>query len=136
MSSIKEISDQIPGMSFHFEMEQIDQDSKNLINSNEKFYLVYDTGNLSSYYTIKEQIKILEENLEKIKIVHLKDKDTGISVRPGRGKTPFNEIFSILRKSKRIFHLTIQTARDKDGCEVDTICNDLNFFKKIYEQNF
>ena len=76
-------------------------------------------------------------NLKRIRIIHLKDKLNGITVRPGEGDVPFVDIFSILKKTVEKINLTIQTSRGKDGEEELTINKDLQFFKqKIYEQNF
>ena len=126
-----------PEMLVHIEMEQIDENSISLLDISDNFYFVYDTGNLTSFYTKDEQLDILEMNLKRIRIIHLKDKLNGITVRPGEGDVTFVDIFSILKKTVEKINLTIQTSRGKDGEEELTINKDLQFFKqKIYEQNF
>lgn len=128
------LSRDFPEMEFHFEVEKFDKNFDQLISLSPNFYLVYDTGNVSDYYSMKNQEKIIKKYRDKIKIVHLKDKSDDGTVPPGKGRVDFKLIFSLFNSRSGEIKYTIQTARGESGLEEQTIKNHISFFKSKYEQ--
>ena len=133
-SQIENLSKSLPNVDFHFEVEKFDKNSRDLIYSRPNFYLVYDTGNVSDYYSNKSQIRIIKSYLEKIKIVHLKDKNERGTVPPGEGKVDFRGIFQTLKLKREEIYYTIQTAREEEGREIETIRKHIKFLTKEYAE--
>lgn len=93
-------------------------------------YLVYDTGNLTTLKVDHEYY--INMSSDKIANVHLKDRVKGktTTVEPGEGGTNFDSIFKTLNKNNYSGLFTLQTARGKDGDEIETIKKHINYFKQ------
>ena len=121
-----------PSLIFSFEIESHQNVITPIIYSNDNFRLTYDTGNMTSlginheYYITKYK--------DKIDTVHIKDRlFDGTTVSPGTGKTDFKSIFNCLRFiNDKDINYTIQTDRENDGDEVNTISKHKKIIEKLY----
>jgi hexulose-6-phosphate isomerase len=119
-------------LNFYFEIDAHHSLVKNFISSHNNFYFTYDTGNLtSSGYNHSEYIEAVFEHIGN---VHLKDRTINPpkTVKPLFGNTDFFIIFKLLNKMNYKGNFTLQTAREKEGFELNTIKE----HKKIFENLF
>tara|TARA_B110000211_G_C14026947_1_gene530318 strand:+ start:492 stop:1271 length:780 start_codon:yes stop_codon:yes gene_type:complete len=125
-----------PELEFHFEMESDWGISLELVKSSPNFYLIYDTGNITSCgFDHSEWIK---NCIPYIRNVHLKDrtKKPIRTVKPFTGDTNFNLIFDKLKYFDYNGLYTLQLARGKDGEEIITTKEHIKLFKNLYEEKF
>ena len=83
--------------------------------------ITYDTGNITSFGLDHELY--IDSFRTDINQVHIKDRvrDTLETVIPGEGDTDFSLIFNKLKSINYDGLYTLQTARENDGDEVETI---------------
>jgi hypothetical protein len=123
-----------PELEFHFEMESSWNITTELVKDCSNFFLIYDTGNITSCgFDHKEWIT---NNLQFIKNVHLKDRTVNPlkTVEPLTGDTDFTLIFKTLNELKYKEIFTLQLARGKEGDEIKTIKEYIKLFKHLYEK--
>ena len=134
-SFINEISNYglaYPQLTFSFEIESYEHVIQEVLEVCPNFRLTYDTGNMTSlginhkYY--------IQKFIDKIDNVHLKDRTFDKkTVLPTHGATDFNSIFENLSYYDYSGRYTIQTAREKDGDEVQTIKRHKKLIENLYE---
>lgn len=117
-------------LNFNFEIESPVEVSLSLVNLSDRFYFIYDTGNLN-YIQVNHK-NYIERIISKISQVHLKDRDNNGSHYPGTGTTDFSLIFRLLAKSNFSGPFTIQTKRGDYGFESETIQQHSLFFKTLW----
>jgi L-ribulose-5-phosphate 3-epimerase len=117
-------------LNFNFEIESPLEVSLSLVNLSDRFYFIYDTGNLN--YIKVDHKDYIENIILKISQVHLKDRDSDGSHYPGSGTTNFKLIFDLLRKYNFSGPFTIQTKRGDSGLESKTIQQHSLFFKTLW----
>jgi hexulose-6-phosphate isomerase len=95
---------------------------------NSKFGINYDTGNSASLnYDFNDEIKYFKY----IKNIHIKDRlVSGPTVRLGTGNWNYRKFFSFIKKRYK-GNLILQTARSKNGNELEEILINRNFVKKF-----
>ena len=76
----------------------------------------------------------IDKYINKIDTVHIKDRlYDGTTVSPGTGKTDFKSIFNHLRSlNDNGINYTIQTDRETDGDEVNTISKHKKIIEELY----
>jgi len=119
-------------LNFYFEIDAHYSLVKRFMSLHKNFFFTYDTGNLTSLnFSHSEYIEAIFEH---IKNVHLKDKiiNPSKTVKPLLGNTDFFIIFKLLKKMNYKGIFTLQTAREKEGLELNTIKE----HKKIFENLF
>lgn len=133
---IKAYSLVYPELEFHFEMESDYSIAIELAKLSKNFYLIYDTGNITSCGFDHEEW--LTNCIEYIKNVHLKDRTINPikTVEPLTGDTDFELIFETLNKLNYKGLFTLQLARGDEGKEIETTIKHMQIFKKIYEEKF
>lgn len=105
---------------FIFETELTPGKTAEIVNSNEFFFVTYDTGNITSY--LKKHDSYITLLKEKIVNVHIKDRTfDGKTKHFLSGDTDFKSIFKLLSAVKYNGLYTLQLARDKDGEEAEYI---------------
>jgi sugar phosphate isomerase/epimerase len=128
-NNILKISNNFPNINFHFEMESKIEVALELVNLSDKFYFIYDTGNLN-FISVKH-VDYIDKIIHKISNVHLKDRNNLGSHYPGKGTTNFREIFETLKKNDYDGYFTIQTKRGTSGEEIKTISEHFDYFKTL-----
>lgn len=95
--------------------------------------VTYDTGNITSCGY--NHIEYIEEVFDKISNVHLKDRTfDGNTVVPTTGNTDFETIFKTLIKNNYQKIFTLQTAREEEGKELETIKKHTDLLRGVYEK--
>lgn len=133
---IKEYGEKYPNIDFYFELESDWDIAIELIRLSPNFYLIYDTGNITSCgFDHSEWIK---NCYPYIKNVHLKDRTINPlkTVKPFTGDTNFSLIFDKLHYFGYNGLYTLQLAREEDGNEIITTKNNIKIFKNLYEKKF
>jgi len=117
-------------LNFSIEAELEAEQLLEIVTKFDNFYITYDTGNMTSFdVNHKEYIDLV---FEKINNVHLKDRTfNGKTVIPGAGDTNFALILNKLNKMGYDKLYTIQTARDLEGKEIDTIMSHKEYFQEL-----
>ena len=119
-------------MNFNFEIESDIFTCLELVKQTNNFFLVCDTGNLTSCgYSVCDWIN---SGFDYIRHIHLKDKTIHPSktVEPNNGDTDFKKIFDLLNKKNYNYYYTIQTCRGSYGKETETIERHIKIFKDLY----
>jgi len=119
-------------INFNFEIESDILTCLDLVRRSENFFLVYDTGNITSCgFDYEEWVT---KGFEYIRHVHLKDRTISPikTVEPLTGDTNFKEIFDLLKKKNYNYYYTIQTCRGQSGYEIETINKHKEIFRKLY----
>ena len=125
----RKLSAEYPNICFSFETELTASEIMDDLNSCEKFYVTYDTGNTTCYgFDHVTEIRLLRN---KINNVHLKDKkkDLEDSVRPFTGDTDFELIFNQLREINYQGRLVLETFRGVAGHEKQTLLQYIKEFR-------
>lgn len=132
--SLSHFSLKYPFLNFSLEAELSREKLEELINISDNIYVTYDTGNMTSCgFDHETYIKSLSG---KISNVHLKDrKMSGESVPPSTGDTDFSLIFKTLKLIEYPKVFTLQTSREQDGDEINTIIKHSKLLRSIYEQS-
>mgnify|MGYP003676700629 FL=1 len=120
-----------PELEFHFEMESPWDIANELVKDCPNFFLIYDTGNITSCgFDHKEWIT---NSLPLIKNVHLKDRTIKPlkTVKPFTGDTDFNLIFKTLKELNYSGKFTLQLAREEEGNEIETTKKHIKLFKNL-----
>lgn len=125
-----------PDLEFHFELEADYDLALNMVTAAPNFFLIYDTGNITSCGYDHEIWLTCCSHV--IKNVHLKDRTINpiATVKPFTGDTNFDLIFKTLSERKYKGKFTIQTAREIDGGEYNTIKKHITLFKDLYNEKF
>jgi hypothetical protein len=132
--TLKQFSLFYPEIEFHFECESDIEICLELVKKSKNFFLIYDTGNITSMgFDHKEWIT---KGFNFIKNVHLKDRKINPvkTVYPLTGNTNFKLIFDLLRKKNYNGLFTIQTARGETGKEIQTIKKHKKIFENLYNE--
>ena len=125
----RKLSTDYPSIRFSFETELRASEIIDDLNSCEKFFVTYDTGNTTCYgFDHTEEITLLGS---KINNVHLKDKRKGLhdSVKPFTGDTNFELIFNQLREINYQGNLVLETFRGVTGDERQTLLQYIKEFR-------
>ena len=138
-------SSRYPDLNFSIEAELASESLLEIVDLFENAYVTYDTGNMTSFGV--DHVQYLDRIKHKLNNIHLKDRNrNGESFLPGAGETDFALIFNELKRTayngvhtnqKTAYNglYTIQTAREKDGDEKQTILNHKKYFKEVYNAN-
>ena len=96
--------------------------------------ITYDTGNITSFGLDHELY--IDSFRTDINQVHIKDRvrDTLETVIPGEGDTDFSLIFNKLKSINYDGLYTLQTARENDGDEVETIQKHKQIIEGFYNE--
>ena len=130
---IKDIGDKYPEICFSFEAELGMHELRQIVSLCGNFYVTYDTGNITSYgLDHAEYIKFFGMDINN---VHLKDRTfAGQTVAPLSGDTDFRTIFKTLVELNYNGPYILQTARELEGEERETILNHKKIFESLYEE--
>ncbi len=98
------------------------------------FGINYDIGNSASFdYDMNEEFQSYGKYISNI---HIKDrKKFGNTVRLGNGNANFKKLFLNLKKIKYKGNLILQTARSKKNKHLEEIKINLNYIRKIQNEN-
>ena len=120
-------------LNFNFEIESDISTCLELMDRGKNFFLVYDTGNITSCGFDTEEW--INKGFNYIRHVHLKDRTISPvkTVEPLEGDTNFVKIFDLLKKKNYNYHYTIQTCRGVTGSEIKTIKKHIEIFKQLYD---
>lgn len=129
--NIMKISNRYSLLNFNFEIESTIENALKIVNLSERFFFIYDTGNLN-FIGVNHK-DYIDNIINKISMVHLKDRDIYGSHFPGKGTTNFKLIFSILKKYNYSKYFTIQTKRGDSFHEKETISNHSRYFKTLWQ---
>ena len=130
---IQEYAEEYKKINFLFEAELDAENLLKIVNLSERFFITYDTGNITSCgFSHKDY---LPKVYEKIKNVHLKDRTFDAkTVEPTQGDTNFKEIFNFLKEKGYNKHYTLQTARGITGQELETVIDHKRILEEIYNE--
>jgi hypothetical protein len=130
---LKKYSKKFPEKKFMFEAELKLNSYLEIVDSNNNFFVTYDTGNLTSYGANHSEYILQFKN--KIKYVHIKDKThNGVSKELFSGDTDFEEIIYSLKKIGFDGYFILQLARGETGNEFETIKNQIKQLKALYDK--
>jgi len=135
-NAFKKIGREYKNLNFIFELDCDPKLAQDLTLLLDNFSLVFDTGNIttSGYNTIEW----LNMNYDKIVNVHLKDRTVMPieTVKPFTGDVDFAEIFDFLANKKYNNLFTLQTAREKETDEMNTITRHIKQFTNLFYEKF
>jgi len=121
-------------LDFIFETELSAEKTAEIVNSNEAFFVTYDTGNITSY--LKSHDSYITHLREKIVNVHIKDRTfDGKTKEFMTGDTDFKKIFNLLSLVKYNGLYTLQLARGTTGEEKEYIKANLEKVKNAIKQS-
>ena len=109
--------------------------SKFIKKFNYKYFGInYDTGNSASLnYDIDEEFNLYGKY---IKNIHIKDRQKfGKTVRLGNGNVNFSKFFKNIKLLKYQGNLILQTARSVNNKHLEEIKINLNYLKKLHNEN-
>ena len=109
---------------------------KGLLLISENLGITYDTGNITSFGLDHESyIESFKDNIHQ---VHIKDRVISplATVVPGEGDTDFSLIFDRLKFINYDGVYTLQTARENNGDEVQTIKKHKQIIERFYDEKF
>ena len=109
---------------------------KGLLLISENLGITYDTGNITSFWLDHESY--FESFKDNIHQVHIKDRVISplATVVPGEGDTDFSLIFDRLKFINYDGVYTLQTARENNGDEVQTIKKHKQIIERFYDEKF
>ena len=121
-----------PDIKFLIEAELGIRELKGLLMEN--VGITYDTGNITSFGI--DQAIYIESFKHDICQVHIKDRTVNPmeTVVPGKGDTDFKSIFKKLKSINYDGLYTLQTAREEDGNEIETIKKHKEIIKEFYNE--
>tara|TARA_Y100000004_G_C8953914_1_gene429867 strand:- start:253 stop:1020 length:768 start_codon:yes stop_codon:yes gene_type:complete len=106
-----------------------------VLDIKDNIFITYDTGNITSSRI--DHAKYIKQLHSKIKCVHIKDRTLDArTVMPGRGDTNFDLIFDNLSQVDYNGYYTLQTCRENNGLERQTVAKHLSIVKAYYEKYF
>ena len=107
---------------------------KNILSISDDLGITYDTGNITSFGLNHELY--IESFRDDIIQVHIKDRIINPleTVVPGTGDTDFNLIFTILKSINYDGIYTLQTVRENNGDEVETIKKHKQIIEGFYNE--
>ena len=129
--NLKRVGDKYPNINFNFELESEIELCLELVQMSKNFFLVYDTGNITSCgFNHNEWIN---KGYDYIRHIHLKDrtKNPIKTVEPFTGDTDFYSILDLLNKKGYNYYYTLQTCRGITGEETKTIKKHIKLFSRI-----
>lgn len=131
-SLLKDYSNEYHDINFLLETELSLNKVEKICNVSDNVKITYDTGNTTSYGIEHEDfINVL---FDKIENIHLKDRTFSFETKiPGQGDTDFKKIFFNLKSKKYDKIFTLQTAREVDGKEVETVKSHIKILRELYE---
>ena len=156
VNNLYRLLEEYPDIRVSIEVDLINPEEVWGLLKDDRVFLTYDVGNLTAEVPPKsraafpskdspEMTSCWEEHRRFLALlypegvidcIHLKDKTyAGVSVPPGEGDSPFEEIFTWLSKrdlSNVVF--TLQTARKESNQEAETIKEHMHYFKELYEK--
>ena len=130
IDSMLDFKSEYPSLYFIFEPELDVDGIREIVESDDKFFITYDTGNITSFNNQHEEF--VKSLLFKIKNVHIKDRKDGKTVEPFTGDTDFDLIFKLL-KNNYFGNYTLQVARSVPGEEYKYIESIKTKFETYYE---
>ena len=121
-----------PDIKFLIEAELGIRELKGLLMEN--VGITYDTGNITSFGI--DQAIYIESFKHDICQVHIKDRTVNPmeTVVPGKGDTDFKSIFKKLKSINYDGLYTLQTTREEDGNEIETIKKHKDIIKEFYNE--
>jgi L-ribulose-5-phosphate 3-epimerase len=129
--NIVEFTKNFPNLKFSFECELPTEELCDILELSDKFYVTYDTGNITSYGLRHEEY--IDAIYERINNVHLKDRTYDAkTVYPSSGDTDFKAIFRNLTSLGYEGPYTMQTARGSTGNEINTILEHKQVLQGLY----
>lgn len=132
--NIVKITQHFSNLLFSFEAELDIDGLCDIINLSANYRITYDTGNITSYGIDHEKYISCMGN--KINNIHLKDRTYNAeTVFPLEGDTDFKKIFSCLKLADYRGPFSLQTARGKDGNEIETIKEHMQTLRTIYNES-
>ena len=130
LKNILRISDDFPDLNFYFEAELHWDKLLEIVNSSDRFFITYDTGNLTSCGF--DHGEYIANTIDKIKNVHLKDRTFDArTVEPTTGDTDFKLILDKFSSLGYNGIYTLQTARGEEGYEQETISKHKQIFERF-----
>jgi len=132
-SNLLSFSKIYPDLNFNFEIEDEYTTSLELLNLSDKFYFIYDTGNLN--FIGVDHYEYINKVFHKISNVHLKDRNETGSYPPGEGGVNFSLIIQTLSELNYKNIYTLQTSRRISGNEIETTISDIKYFNRIKNEN-
>ena len=107
---------------------------KDILSISDDLGITYDTGNITSFGLDHELY--IDSFKDDITQVHIKDRVRNPleTVIPGEGDTDFSLIFDKLKSINYDGIYTLQTAREKDGDEVETIKKHKEIIERFYNE--
>ena len=132
---IKAYGEKYKDIRFSFESEIQPEKLNEIVSLCNNFYVTYDTGNITSSGIDHE--KYIQFFGSSIINVHLKDRTyKRETVSPLTGDTDFHLIFKNLKKINYKGPFILQTAREEQGKELETIKRHKDLFESLYERYF
>ena len=129
--AIETLGAEYPSLQFSFEAELGIAELTEIISRRDNFYVTYDTGNITSYGL--DHAEYVEKLATKINNVHIKDRTFAAqTVAPLTGDTDFKTIFTSLKSIEYQGPYILQTAREEDGLEKQTIRKHKRIFEDLY----
>lgn len=129
---LKTFVNRYPDLNFSIEAELEIEKLSEILQISDTVCVTYDTGNITSFGIDHEEY--IERLLPRISNIHLKDRTLqGKTVPPSTGDTNFKLIFDKLRKFNYSNVFTLQTARETEGKEIETISKHLDVLRSINE---
>ena len=121
-------------INFLIESELGVDELKDILSISDDLGITYDTGNITSF-GLNHDLYI-DSFRRNIKQVHIKDRVTNPleTVVPGKGDTDFSLIFDKLKSINYDGPYTLQTARENDGDEVETIKKHKQIIEGFYNE--
>jgi sugar phosphate isomerase/epimerase len=117
-------------LKFSLEAELDPEDLLEILKHRSNLYVTYDTGNITSFGC--DHSKYIDLLADYINNVHLKDRTYGgETVLIGSGDTDFELIFKKLRDTGYNGIYTLQTCREEEGKEVETLASHVEVFRNL-----
>ena len=134
INTFKPLLEKFKTLNFLIEAELSHDKLKLFLNELPNVSITYDTGNITSCGFDHEEY--ISHFTSDIKQVHIKDR-TKIPLQttpPTKGDTDFKLIFTLLKSVGFDGPYTLQTAREENGSEIETITKHKQLIEKIYHE--
>jgi hypothetical protein len=136
IESISIIADEYPETIFSFEFESDLDHILEVASARPNFRITDDTGNVLSYTRDPDSYKhIFPACIGYIDNIHLKDRKVDMTTHPpGEGDFNFTDFFRMVRELDYNGKMTIQTAREEDGKEIETMSRHISTIVRFSEK--